>query len=232
MFYTYIHYKLSDNQPFYVGKGKGNRAYVKRQRSKEWNEIVKENGFYVKIHSYFQNESDSFIAEKELIFDLKKLGAVLCNKTSGGQGTSGRVFSKEQKMNISNKLRKYFENSESKEKLSALANNRFLNNDEREKVSNGLKRYYFNNPDVSYINSAKRKELLSKNQHLIDKLRNESKKLQRKLICLNNNIKFDSITEAQSWLISLGFTKAQTGAICRVCNGKSKNHYGFIFKYI
>ena len=99
-FYVYIHYTL-DNKPFYVGKGKGNRAYHKHGRSTWWNRIVFKHGLIVEIQEYFLTEEEAFNREKSLIVTLKENKFELCNLTNGGDGTSGWKHSKETKEKMS-----------------------------------------------------------------------------------------------------------------------------------
>ena len=48
-YYVYIHYRNDNLEPFYVGKGKGNRYKSIKNRNKKWNEIYNEFGFYSQI---------------------------------------------------------------------------------------------------------------------------------------------------------------------------------------
>lgn len=95
-FYTYIHRKADTGEIFYVGKGKGGRAYSK-QRSEYWTNVANKHGFLVEIVAYFFSEEDSFSDEKQRIADLKESGVRLCNLTYGGDGASGAVRSEETK---------------------------------------------------------------------------------------------------------------------------------------
>ena len=88
MYYTYIHTRKDTNKIFYVGKGKGNRAYVAK-RNKHWNAIVDKHGFNVCILAHWTTEQQALDHEKFLIQCFLDLGYVLANKTLGGEGTSG-----------------------------------------------------------------------------------------------------------------------------------------------
>jgi hypothetical protein len=87
--YLYRHIRLDDDEPFYVGVGtknkrthstiesEYNRAYSKSNRSGFWKNIIGVTEYEVEILL----ESDDYE----------------CNLTDGGEGTVGRVLTKEQK---------------------------------------------------------------------------------------------------------------------------------------
>ena len=85
-FYTYL-WLRENGTPYYVGKGSGNRAFIKtghRVNPPPQERIVLQ---------FFRNEQDSFFAERFLIalygrMDLKT--GCLANLTEGGEGASGQ----------------------------------------------------------------------------------------------------------------------------------------------
>jgi len=90
-YYTYA-YLREDGTPYYIGKGQGNRAYVKRygrgraRRPKNLNNIIllKQN----------LTEEEAFRHEVYMIavFGRKDLGTgILHNRTDGGDGPSGNI---------------------------------------------------------------------------------------------------------------------------------------------
>lgn len=88
--YVYVHTRLDNGLPFYVGKGKGNRYKSPMQRNKHWHNLVnKHNGF--NYHKLVENIDDEFayLIEQEVISKYKWLGYPLVNKTDGGEGVSG-----------------------------------------------------------------------------------------------------------------------------------------------
>ena len=88
-FYTYA-FLRADGTPYYIGKGKGNRAWVKRHKG------VKPPRDKTRILVLKKNltEEDAFKHEVYMIavFGRKDLGTgILHNRTNGGDGCSGNV---------------------------------------------------------------------------------------------------------------------------------------------
>ena len=88
MFYIYAHSK-PNGSIFYIGKGKGSRAYKKHGRSAYWQSIVAKHSYEVTILAYFDHETDAFQQEINCIHWLDNL----CNLTLGGEGSSGAIVS-------------------------------------------------------------------------------------------------------------------------------------------
>ena len=112
-FYTYIYYDPSrNNEPFYVGKGTGERAW-KHYKRKEMHPMTQRMQFLGKnnvkpiIGLYGSlDEEFALLLEEELIskFGRKDLGkGPLLNLTDGGEGVSGskKIFSEEHKKKLS-----------------------------------------------------------------------------------------------------------------------------------
>jgi len=74
-YYIYAHFN-SDDQLFYIGKGSGNRAYVKYGRNKCWYEQAK-HGFRVEI--LFENLSNTKALIMEEVFINRIQLNNLCN---------------------------------------------------------------------------------------------------------------------------------------------------------
>lgn len=130
-FYVYLHINPKMGEPFYVGKGRKNRAFETQKRSNWWNNFVNKNGFDVIILE------DSLFEKKALereVYWIKRIGrknlnkGLLINLTNGGEGTSGRILTDEQRkklseINIGNKNclgRKLSDETKAKMSLSAI----------------------------------------------------------------------------------------------------------------
>lgn len=95
-YYVYIHYDMN-NIPFYVGKGKGKRAYSKSQRNEDWKKIAS-NGYNVDIIKDNLTNVESMSLEVETIKIYGRLDrgtGTLVNRTSGGGGSNGYKATKE-----------------------------------------------------------------------------------------------------------------------------------------
>jgi hypothetical protein len=103
MFYVYVHRRATDNKIFYIGKGKGDRAWSKNKRNQFWIKTLNKHGLKVEIICNFYDENDAFKLEVELIqwYGIKNL----TNCTYGGEGVSGYKHTKEQRQKRSNYLK-------------------------------------------------------------------------------------------------------------------------------
>ena len=86
MAYVYLHRRLSDNTPFYVGKGSQRRAWTTTGRNKYWTRVYNKHGLIVEI--IFDNLSDdeAYVVEKDCILELNSFGYNLTNLNAGGKG--------------------------------------------------------------------------------------------------------------------------------------------------
>ena len=134
-YYTYA-YLRENGTPYYIGKGKGDRAFnkykgeIKLPKDKSRIIFLKKN----------LTEEKSFKHEIYMIsiFGRKDLGTgILHNKTDGGEGASGKILSEEtkKKLSIVNKGKNHSE--ETKRKIGEASKNR--SEETRIKLSVALK---------------------------------------------------------------------------------------------
>jgi hypothetical protein len=98
-YYTYA-YLREDRTPYYIGKGKGRRVYLKHQKGIS---VPKDKSRIIFLKQNL-TEEEAFKHEIYMIAVLgrKDLGTgILRNKTDGGEGPSGAVRSEEQRKNVS-----------------------------------------------------------------------------------------------------------------------------------
>ena len=214
---------------FYIGKGKGKRAFSKDGRNKHWTFIANKHGFIAKILAYWKTEKESFDHEKLLISCFKDMGYSLANKTLGGEGNTGHKWSEERKANHSQLMKGNTFNvgvKRSAEHIEALRKANLGNKwNVGKKTSNETKE------KLSLIHKGKKKPNVS----LALKGRKQPESLTKKLaelrsktvICKELDINFNSIKIAAEWLKLNGFPKAVGTAISATCLGKRKTAYSY-----
>ena len=106
----YVYKLISNNIPFYVGKGKKTENYDRIEyHLKYWshnknrklsNKIKKLNGvFDIEIIFESKDEQECLDLEQKIILEIGRKN--LCNLTDGGEGVSGFSHSEETKQKIS-----------------------------------------------------------------------------------------------------------------------------------
>lgn len=148
--YTYIDPR--GHIPFYIGKGKGRRAYdhllpcYLKQKTMFYNKLrgMLAKGVKPEIVFLYKNLSERKAFEIEEIFiatyGRRDLGTgCLCNHTDGREGTSGRRHSKEakQKMSETRKGKKF--SIETRQKLSEARKGKKHSEKAKQKIGNASK---------------------------------------------------------------------------------------------
>ncbi|MEN6608604.1 MAG: NUMOD3 domain-containing DNA-binding protein [Bryobacteraceae bacterium] len=151
IFYVYEHWRLDRDECFYVGKGRGGRAYSMKDRNRHHQAIVAKlsrtgSAFEVRIVASGLYEQKAFDLERERIVFWRSIGVDLTNLTNGGEGISGFKHSEETRKNLSEKnkgipspLRGKPLSEETKKKISEIAKKRGIpkfTKEQQEKASN------------------------------------------------------------------------------------------------
>jgi hypothetical protein len=139
-FYVYAYFR-ENLTPYYIGKGKGKRAWIKG----DGEVYPPANKRYVQILRSNLTETEAFGFEIALIlhYGRKDIGTgILRNKSNGGEGPSGAVRSYETKvkMSMAHKNKKFTDAH--KKKLSEAHAGKVLTDEHKEKIRlAGLKRF-------------------------------------------------------------------------------------------
>jgi len=104
-FYVYEHWRLDRDECFYVGKGKGARAYNMKHRNPHHRAIQAKlnregSAIEIRIVANGLDEQTAFSLECERIAFWRSTGVDLTNVTNGGEGISGLIMSSEARMKM------------------------------------------------------------------------------------------------------------------------------------
>lgn len=243
-FYIYEYWRLDNNTCFYVGKGSGNRDIDFFKRSKQFIEIV--NKTICCVHRVAENitEKESFKLERDIIeryvFDegygiqcrghkCRSGEPYLTNKTWGGEGGSGYVFTSEQRKNLSkaNKGRILSEITIERMRKSKLGHK--TSEETKRKISESRKGKCRGADNCNFgkrhseetrrkISEAGKGKIISQEarRKISEALKGEKSYRARKVLCITTGLIFNTLTEASE------FYKCGCGHICSCCNGKRK----------
>lgn len=151
-FYVYV-WRRPNGEPFYVGKGRGRRAYDFYDRSDDFNEIHALGGCTVEIVRWFADEADALNHEVELIYQYGRrvFGGTLVNKTDGGDGCVGHVKSAEsiaiwRSKNVGRKR-----SDDVRKRMSASKMGHEVSQETRAKLSAANKKLFEENPHLRTV---------------------------------------------------------------------------------
>ena len=174
-YYVYVYWRLDTNEPFYVGKGKGNRWRRLDRNNKHFIRIINKHSIAVEIIKNNLTEKEANDIEcwliNELVFEYgysidiegnrsEEKGCHLVNCTWGGEGASGYKHTEENKKRISKSCKLSWENEELKKKVSARNVKRWEENENyRKKMHEKLRGE--NNPMYGKHHSEETKKKMS-----------------------------------------------------------------------
>jgi len=116
IFYVYFH-RTNAGRVFYVGKGKGRRAWDYLKRNPMWQCISKKHGLRVEIVARDLSESDAFDKEIDLIRYHRQFGK-LANMCDGGPGVPGYEYTPYVKKKMSDSQRGRKHTPETRQRMS------------------------------------------------------------------------------------------------------------------
>ena len=205
IYYTYA-YLREDKTPYYIGKGKGNRAYRRNKTD------IKPPKDKTRILILKQNLTDEEAIKHEIymiaVFGRKDLGTgILHNRTDGGDGASGTVVSNKTRKKLSEANKNPSE--ETRRKMSEAQKGKTVSEETKRKMSEaqkGEKHHYYgktlskehknklsmslkgeNNPMYGRTHSKEtRKKISEANQNLSEETRKKLSEARRKTKWWNN----------------------------------------------
>jgi hypothetical protein len=229
-FYVYEHRKATTGEVFYVGTGKGCRAWFTANRKRHWVNIARKHGVVVRIVQDGLQEWFAHELERDLIalhgrFDAGK--GSLVNVTDGGEGTSGRVLSAESRAKIASAKagKRPHENTlaaisrpETRAKMSKAKRGKPAS--EAAKVA---RKIAMNRPDVkeklrlAQLGRVTPAQLAASNARMV--------------LCIETGSVFSSSGAAKRWLQNNGYPNANGAHVWSCCNGGRISAYGYTWRY-
>ena len=235
-FYVYIHRRLSDGKIFYIGKGRGKRAWSVKSRNPHWHSIVSKHGLSVEILAGNLTEKVAFEFE---ISAIAALGLEnLANMTLGGEGHSGLSPSSETRAKISaansnpsQKLREQRRIAATGHKLSEASRKKLSKSktnpsaETRARISAGRKSWAFTEETKEKMRRA------ISGRTLTEEWRRRIGEAAKKPVSTLSGLSFDSAKSAAEWLRENGYPRADSSSIGKCARGKIQSAYGQIWQY-
>ena len=246
-YYVYEWIRLDTNEPFYVGKGKGNRAFVlTRANNHHFNRIVNKYPVAVHILEEELTEMEAYQIECWYIHEYRDvIGYNLTNLTDGGEGVTlvgennpmyGRPWWNENtplekienwkkscaRFGESNGNYRRIYTEEQILKMKKAKEGKYLGKHNPNYGNDTLKKKYEQNPEL--------KKLLARKG-----TQNGNSKAVRMFFESGEFMDFDYMTLCAEWLISNQYTKAKPKSVVdniTVSIKRNKKYLGFKFKVI
>jgi hypothetical protein len=243
-FYVYLHRRATDGKIFYVGKGKGRRAWNCGKRNRKWKAIYAKHGRTVEILFDGMTEKDALAEEVNVILECKYFGFNLANLTNGGDGTSGHSPSAETraKLRAANLGKKQSQETidkavakrigqkrtpEQRAKMGKWCIGRVIPPDQREKMRQAKLGRKLTEDHKRKVGDAHKGRI--QGQEWAEKRAAAQRKPVR---CLNNGLEFDGLKSATEWLVANISPRAAKESISAVCRGKYSHYKGTRWEYI
>lgn len=229
-FYVYEHRRASDGLPFYVGKGKGRRAWRQTDRTEWWKNVCAKHGVEVVIVKDGMSNSCAITLERITIAAYLAKGYPLVNLTLGGEGAPGAIRTEESKISGSRSLggRAVFSSDGMRFETAVLAAEWLQANGwpkaSRVNISGtclgkvgsayGRTWWYEGDEPKEYIPHYDRLSIT-----------------RSKTVLCSNGMIFRNVHEAGQWMHSQGRGRHAEKQIWKCLNGKVGSAHGLIWKY-
>lgn len=251
VYYVYEWIRLDTNEPFYVGKGKGNRWCCLSKRNKYFNRIVNSKEVAVYILHKNLDEETAFDYEWYYIDLYRNIGFKLTNVAEGGEGgihlygennpMYGRTWWDDNTPRI--KIENWKKKVASKGELNPMygisprermSKKTYLNWLKKKSISvigernpnfnnHTLKNKYKDNPELAKINNSRPRERNGRSRPII-------------MYDMNMNLikSFPFMGACGEWLIENGYSTCKIKTLrdkIRLAIKNKNSYLGFIFKY-
>lgn len=197
VYYVYEYYVIQTNEVFYVGKGKGNRAYTGK-RNKFCEDMKRTHEWGIRIIQDKMSERDAYNKEIELIkYYRENTSYRITNQTDGGDGTNGWIATEEFKEKARINTLTRWKDEEFREKWLSIIqdeNGVFKSKEFREKMSKLVTGE--NNPNYGNRWSDEQKEHLSKVRIENQIAKGEKNPRAKKIMCVETGEIFECISYA------------------------------------
>lgn len=201
-YYTYLH-RTSSGQVFYVGKGRGKRAFSRHSRNPWWVHVINKHGLRVEVVLSDVGEADALAHERFLVASFRVLGARLVNMTEGGDSAPSKSI-------------------EVRAKISAALAGKPKAKRCRERT--GSNHHAFGKP----VADATKSKLSAA---LRGRFTGADHPRSRPVVCIDTGLEFSCARDAVIWLRANGHPKASAGNLCSALSGARPAAYGLQWRF-
>ena len=158
-YYTYA-YLREDKTPYYIGKGKKNRAF---DRKKHTTFVPSKNRILILKQNLTEEEAFKHEIYMIDVFGRKDLGTgILHNRTDGGEGSSGCIPSEETKRKLSEANKGRILSEETKRKIGEASKGKTVSEETKRKMSDANKGHIVSEESRKKMSDAQKGKTLSK----------------------------------------------------------------------
>lgn len=161
MNYYVYEYLREDNTPYYIGKGRANRAFTKQGHT-----VPLPPRHRIRFIAENLTDEEAKTLEIELIakYGRKDIGTgILRNMTDGGEGSSGRIVTKEMIEKLKQARAKQITSEETREKMRLAHTGRVHSEETKQKMANAAKGRQQSPETIAKIKEARANQVIVTN---------------------------------------------------------------------